>query len=110
MFFYDGRTSQAVAFARLLADGHKIIARMTDRGPAEGGEPTLCHIATDGETYGHHHRYGDMALAWALTQVEAGWQNTRLTNYAEYRAKVPATWEAQLPGRHQRRSEPTRCR
>ncbi|MBA3500692.1 MAG: DUF3536 domain-containing protein, partial [Deltaproteobacteria bacterium] len=96
LFFYDGRTSQAVAFERLLADGHKIVARMTDRGPAEGCEPTLCHIATDGETYGHHHRYGDMALAWALTQVEAGWQNTRLTNYAEYRAKVPATWEAQL--------------
>ena len=96
LFFYDGATSQAVAFERLLADGHKIIARMTDRGPVEGGEPTLCHIATDGETYGHHHRYGDMALAWALTQVEAGWQGTRLTNYAEFRAKVPATWEAQL--------------
>jgi len=96
LFFYDGATSQAVAFERLLADGHKIISRMTDRGPAEGGEPTLCHIATDGETYGHHHRYGDMALAWALTQVEAGWQSTRLTNYAEFRAKVPATWDVQL--------------
>ncbi|HLL21377.1 MAG TPA: DUF3536 domain-containing protein [Kofleriaceae bacterium] len=96
LFFYDGSTSQAVAFERLLADGHKIISRMTNRGPAEGGEPTLCHIATDGETYGHHHRYGDMALAWALTQVEAGWHGTRLTNYAEYRAKVPPTWEVQL--------------
>ncbi|MBS1121163.1 MAG: glycoside hydrolase family 57 [Deltaproteobacteria bacterium] len=96
LFFYDGATAQAVAFERLLADGHKIISRMTDRGPAEGGEPTLCHIATDGETYGHHHRYGDMALAWALAQVEQGWNGTRLTNYAEYRAKVPATWEVQL--------------
>ena len=66
---------------------------MTDRGPVEGGEPTLCHIATDGETYGHHHRYGDMALAWALQQVERGWNGTRLTNYAEFRARVPATWE-----------------
>jgi Domain of unknown function (DUF3536)/Glycosyl hydrolase family 57 len=96
LFFYDGAVSQAVAFERLLADGHKIISRMTNRGPVEGGEPTLCHIATDGETYGHHHRYGDMALAWALTQVEGGWQGTRLTNYAEFRAKVPATWEVQL--------------
>jgi len=99
LFFYDGATSQAVAFERLLADGHQIIARMTARGPAEGGEPTLCHIATDGETYGHHHRYGDMALAWALSQVEQGWNGTRLTNYAEYRAKVPATWEVQLAER-----------
>lgn len=96
LFFYDGATSQAVAFERLLADGHQIVSRMIARGPAEGSEPTLCHIATDGETYGHHHRYGDMALAWALSQVEQGWNGTRLTNYAEFRAKVPATWEVQL--------------
>jgi len=96
LFFYDGQTSQAVAFERLLSDGHHIISRMTNRGPVEGGGPTLCHIATDGETYGHHHRYGDMALAWALSQVEQGWQGTRLTNYAEFRAKVPATWDVQL--------------
>ena len=96
LFFYDGATAQAVAFERLLADGHQIIARMTARGDVEGGGPTLCHIATDGETYGHHHRYGDMALAWALSQVESGWQGTRLTNYGEFRAKVPATWEVQL--------------
>jgi len=96
LFFYDGATAQAVAFERLLADGHQIISRMVNRDRAEGGEPTLCHIATDGETYGHHHRYGDMALAWALAQVEKGWSGTRLTNYAEYRAKVPATWEVLL--------------
>ena len=96
LFFYDGQTAQAVAFERLLADGHQIISRMTARGPVEGGGPTLCHIATDGETYGHHHRYGDMALAWALSQVEQGWNGTRLTNYAEFRALVPATWEIQL--------------
>jgi hypothetical protein len=96
LLFYDGATSQAVAFERLLADGHQIISRMIARGAVEGGDPTLCHIATDGETYGHHHRYGDMALAWALQQVEHGWNGTRLTNYAEFRAKVPATWEVAL--------------
>lgn len=96
LFFYDGATSQAVAFERLLVDGHRIVARMTSRGPIEGGGPTLCHIATDGETYGHHHRYGDMALAWALSQVEKGWNGARLTNYAAFRAAVPATWEAQI--------------
>lgn len=96
LFFYDGATAQAVAFERLLADGHQIISRMIARGPVEGAGPTLCHIATDGETYGHHHRYGDMALAWALSQVEQGWSGTRLTNYAEFRAEVPATWEVVL--------------
>jgi hypothetical protein len=96
LFFYDGATSQAVAFERLLANGHQIISRMTGRPGVEGGGPTLCHIATDGETYGHHHRYGDMALAWALSQVEQGWSGTRLTNYAEFRAVMPATWEVQI--------------
>ena len=96
LFFYDGATAQAVAFERLLVDGRQIVARMTARGPVEGGGPALCHIATDGETYGHHHRYGDMALAWALSQVEQGWNDTRLTNYAEFRAAVPATWEVQI--------------
>jgi hypothetical protein len=96
LFFYDGPVAQAVAFERLLSNGHQIIARMTNRGDLEGGHPALCHIATDGETYGHHHRYGDMALAWALAQVEDGWRGTRLTNYAEYRVKFPATWEVQL--------------
>ncbi|MGE0547215.1 MAG: DUF3536 domain-containing protein [Kofleriaceae bacterium] len=96
LFFYDGATSRAVAFEQLLVNGHEIVSRMTSRGPLEGGGPALCHIATDGETYGHHHRYGDMALAWALSQVEQGWNGTRLTNYAEFRAKVPATWEVEI--------------
>jgi hypothetical protein len=96
LFFYDGPTSQAVAFERLLADGHQIIARMTGRPAVDGADPTLCHIATDGETYGHHHRYGDMALAWALQQVEQGWNGARLTNYAAFRARVPATWEVTI--------------
>jgi hypothetical protein len=96
LFFYDGPTSQAVAFERLLADGHQIISRMTNRPLVEGGDPTLCHIATDGETYGHHHRYGDMALAWALQQVEQGWNGTQLTNYAAFRARMPATWEVTI--------------
>jgi hypothetical protein len=96
LFFYDGATAQAVAFERLLVDGRQIVTRMTHRNAVEGGGPTLCHIATDGETYGHHHRYGDMALAWALTQVEEGWNGTRLTNYGEFRAAMPATWEVQL--------------
>jgi hypothetical protein len=96
LFFYEGATAQAVAFERLLVDGHQIVARMANRPGVEGGGPTLCHIATDGETYGHHHRYGDMALAWALSQVERGWNGARLTNYGEFRAAVPASWEVQI--------------
>ena len=94
LFFYDGATAQAVAFERLLADGHQIIARMTARGHVEGGGPTLCHIATDGETYGHHHRYGDMALAWALSQVEA-----RLERHAPHQLRRVSRARARRRGR-----------
>jgi hypothetical protein len=55
----------------------------------------LVHIATDGETFGHHHRYGDMALAYALEQIDAG-ESVRLTNYAEYLAKHPPVWEVHI--------------
>ena len=39
------------------------------------------HIATDGETYGHHHPHGDMALAYALTYIEnrITWRKSRTT-------------------------------
>jgi hypothetical protein len=93
--FYDGPISQAVAFERLLADGGQLVARLAGAG-RDGG---LSHIATDGETYGHHHRYGDMALAWALTTIETGSgaaAGARLTNYGEHRARRPATWEVEV--------------
>ena len=92
LFFYDGPTSQAVAFERLLTDGGALAARLL----AAGKDGALSHIATDGETYGHHHRYGDMALAWALHTIESGEKGARLTNYGEFRARFPAAWEVEI--------------
>ena len=92
LFFYDGAASQAIAFERLLVDGNSLAARL-----AAGGSPGgLSHVATDGETYGHHHRYGDMALAWALTRIESGAHDTMLTNYGEFRERFPAAWEVEI--------------
>ncbi len=65
LFFYDGPIAQAVAFERLLTDGGALAERLLSSARGDG----LGHIATDGETYGHHHRYGDMALAWALASA-----------------------------------------
>ena len=62
----------------------------------------LRHIATDGESYGHHHRYGDMALAYALSTIDRGAiPGARLTTYGEFRARHPATWEVAI---HERTS------
>ncbi len=61
----------------------------------ESEEPQLVHIATDGETYGHHHKHGDMALAYCLDYIGRQ-KDSRLTNYAEFLSKHPPTFEAQI--------------
>jgi alpha-amylase/alpha-mannosidase (GH57 family) len=88
VFFYDGDTSNAVAFAGLLERGERLAERL--RFAAHGDGPRLAHIATDGESCGHHHRHGDMALAWAQRCLERS-DEVRLTVYGEFLAEVPPT-------------------
>ena len=94
IFFYDGPRSRAIAFEGLLNDG-KNFARRLIGGFTDADRPQLVHVATDGESYGHHHRYGEMALAFALKSINDGDQ-ARLTNYGEFLDKFPPTCEAQI--------------
>jgi alpha-amylase/alpha-mannosidase (GH57 family) len=94
VFFYDGPVSQAVAFEGLLSSGDRLAARVVG-ALGDGPEPQLGHIATDGETYGHHHHHGEMALAYALRTIERRGL-ARLTNYGEYLAEHPPTWQAEI--------------
>lgn len=95
VFFYDGPISRAVAFEGLLRNGDRFAQRLADAFLGERERPQLVHIATDGETYGHHHRYGEMALAYALQHI-ADNERVRLTNYGEYLAKHPPTHEVEV--------------
>jgi alpha-amylase/alpha-mannosidase (GH57 family) len=90
LFFYDGPISLAVGFERLLSDGEGFVSRLMGAFSADRKWPQIVHIATDGETYGHHHRFGDMALAYALHSLESR-PKERLTNYGEYLEKHPPT-------------------
>lgn len=95
VFFYDGQTSRAVAFEHLLNHGDKLADRLL-RGFRPGVDRAqLVHIATDGETYGHHHKYGEMALAFALRSIEQT-DGVRLTNYGEFLAQYPPTHEVEI--------------
>ena len=85
VFFYDAEISHAIAFGGLLNDGHELARRLIAK--AAGPSPRLVHIATDGESYGHHHRFGEMALAAALEAIENDPQ-VQLTNYAAYLDRV----------------------
>lgn len=90
VFFYHGPLSQAVAFERLLDDGENFFQRIRD-----AARPGLLSLATDGETYGHHFTFGEMALAHMLTRVrESG--EVALTNYAAYLAAHPPVREARI--------------
>jgi alpha-amylase/alpha-mannosidase (GH57 family) len=94
LFFYDGPISRAVAFEGLLSSGETFANRLMS-GFTERRYPQLMHIATDGETYGHHHRHGDMALAYALSYIETN-QLAKITNYGEYLENHPPTHEAEI--------------
>ncbi|MGC2698143.1 MAG: DUF3536 domain-containing protein [Candidatus Angelobacter sp.] len=95
LFFYDGPISQAVAFERLLNNGEHFAGRLRNGFSDKRDWPQLMHIATDGETYGHHHKHGDMALAYALDRIEAD-PDIRLTNYGEFLENFPPTHEVQI--------------
>jgi alpha-amylase/alpha-mannosidase (GH57 family) len=95
LFFYDGPISQAVAFERLLNSGENFATRLESGFSDKRDWPQLMHIATDGETYGHHHKHGDMALAYALDRIDTD-EQINLTNYGEFLEKFPATHEVQI--------------
>ena len=95
LFFYDGPVSSAVAFEGLLSDGEKFARRLTDGFSDTRDWPQLMHIATDGETYGHHHSFGEMALAWAIERINAD-ESIRLTNYAQFLAAHPPAHEVRI--------------
>ncbi len=94
VFFYNGPISRAIAFEGLLNSGDNLVNRLKS-GFKDSAQPQLVHVATDGESYGHHHRHGDMALAYALRLLEKD-KNVRLTNYGSYLAQFPPEFECEI--------------
>jgi hypothetical protein len=95
VFFYHGEIARGVAFEGLLSSGERFASRLLSGFPAELAEDRLMHVATDGETYGHHHRYGEMALSYALHHLESAGL-ARLTNYGQYLAGHPPLCDAEI--------------
>ena len=97
VFFYDAGISRDVAFGGLLHSGQQFAARLLGAGGGEtsGGPPVFVHIATDGETYGHHHPHGDMALAFALRAVDEA-PDVERTNYGAFLARHAPAHEVRI--------------
>jgi alpha-amylase/alpha-mannosidase (GH57 family) len=95
IFFYNGPVSREVAFEDLLKSGDNFAHRLADSFYKKRAWPQLVHIATDGETYGHHHRFADMALTYAIHCIEAN-NLAKITNYGEYLEKCPPAYEVEI--------------
>jgi len=93
VFFYDGPVSRSLAFENLLDNGEEFFQRLT--ALLSDGEEELVHLATDGETYGHHHEYGEMALAFCLDRIEQA-EDLELINYGLYLQEHPPEYEVSI--------------
>lgn len=95
LFFFDAPISQAIAFENLLDNGDSFAQRLLGAFWEKRPWPQLVHVATDGETYGHHRRFGEMALTQALQYIESTGL-ARLTNYGAYLEKHPPSHEVEI--------------
>lgn len=94
LFFYDGNIAHDVAFGNMLNSGEELAKRIVETLD-EGGSPQIAHIATDGETFGHHQAYGEMTLAYALSSIESR-RDAELTNYGEFIEKFDPEYEVEI--------------
>jgi alpha-amylase/alpha-mannosidase (GH57 family) len=94
LFFYDGKHSQGVAFNGYLNNGKQFAEALLGAFDNRS-EDQLVHIATDGESYGHHHKHGEMALAYCM-DVILHHPEVKLTNYAEFLALTNIDYEVEI--------------
>jgi alpha-amylase/alpha-mannosidase (GH57 family) len=95
LFFYNGEVAADLSFGDLLKDSYRLADRLTERYRPHLNRPQLLHVATDGENYGHHHKFGELALAHALTEVLPK-RGFVLTNYATFLEMVPPKMQVEL--------------
>jgi len=92
VFFYDPVLAQGIAFEQLLASSGVLADAFTKRRVGAG---SLVHVATDGESYGHHHKFGDLCLAYAL-ELEAPARGFTITNYGEHLERFPPESQVEI--------------
>ena len=94
LFFYDAPVSRAVAFQGLLHSGDHLAHQLLNAF-GHGDHAQLVSMAVDGETFGHHHRFGEMAVAYGLKKIREHKQAV-LTNYGQFLEQQGSQWEADI--------------
>ncbi|MGA1796497.1 MAG: DUF3536 domain-containing protein [bacterium] len=94
IFFYDGPISNSIAFDKVLSSGDIFINRLLSGFSANRIWPSILSVATDGESYGHHFKFGDMALAYVLSSIEK--RNIKLINYGQFLEIHPPQFQVEI--------------
>jgi alpha-amylase/alpha-mannosidase (GH57 family) len=95
VFFYDQELAQGIAFGNALESSASLVDRLAGARTSNEHAGSLTNVATDGESYGHHHKFGDLCLAYAL-ETDAPARGFRVTNYGEYLEQHPPSAEVEL--------------
>ncbi|MGI2335232.1 MAG: DUF3536 domain-containing protein [Dehalogenimonas sp.] len=92
--FFHPQLSRDIAFGDILKNGDILTSRVLESFQSTPDIPSLITIATDGETFGHHHRFGDMALAYTVDKLKQ--VGVRVTNIAKFLALYPPDHEVEI--------------
>jgi len=95
IFFYDGPLAHAAGYGDLFRDSQHFVARLAGAVDPNRAHPQLIHLATDGETFGHHKKFAELTLIYALTH-ETSARGFAVTNYAAYLDLAPPQWEVEI--------------
>ncbi len=95
IFFYNGSISQGIAYGNVLRDGEGFTKKLLAAFSEKNNTPQLVNIAVDGETFGHHHQHGNMALAYCFDSLENN-KSADLTVYGEFLEKHPPSYEVKI--------------
>ncbi|MEA2486514.1 MAG: hypothetical protein QOF16_168 [Actinomycetota bacterium] len=93
LFFYDADIARAVAFERGASSADAFLELFEAKGVEQG----VVHTATDGETYGHHHKFSELALAHALFET-APERSIETTSYEGWLASADVDHEVDIVG------------
>jgi len=91
VFFYEGPTSRSIAFENILRSSRDFVDSLVQSASGK----RMINVATDGETYGHHFKFGDLCLAHALAE-EAPAGGFQITNYREYLDRQSPEFEVEI--------------
>jgi len=95
VFFYDGPLSRSIAYEKILSSGGGLLGRINNIFENHKDGPRILSIATDGESYGHHFKFGEMALSWIFDHIENEGK-IRLINFGSFLELFPPQHEVKI--------------